>query len=174
MLDIQIKGVVETIKALEDFRNQIEENIKVLAVRLMNEGYDIAEAGFAEAKYAGVKDVNVDPPVWDGDTLILRANGNSVAFIEFGTGTFYEEYPDPTMRSRIGAVGRGQYDKKKGENPPWVYIGDAGDLGEIKAYKKTGEAIVSTMGNPPARAMYEASKVLDKDHIMQIAREVFK
>ena len=50
MLDIQIKGVVETIKALEDFRNQIEENIKVLAVRLMNEGYDIAYNRFGSQR----------------------------------------------------------------------------------------------------------------------------
>lgn len=173
MIDIQIKGVTELIKTLEELKKQTAVKVEQLAMRLMSEGYYIADAGFARAQYAGTKDVEVWFPFWQGDTLILRAYGESVAFIEFGTGTFYEEYPEPAMRAKVGAVGRGQYDKKKGENPPWIYIGDAGELGEIKAYKKTGEPIVSTMGNPPARAMYDASKVLDKDHVMQIAREVF-
>ena len=175
MINIRVSGVDEVVRALKELKASTKEKLHMLAERLMNEGYDIAVRGFDEAKYAGTKDVKVDPPVWEGDTLVLRAHGNSVAFIEFGTGKHYEEYPDESMLSKIGAVGRGQYDKHKGEHPPWIYLGDAGDLGEIKAYKKsTGEPIVSTMGNPPARAMYDASKVLDKEHVLQIAKEVFK
>ena len=136
MLSIEIKGVDSVLKEIKDLTKPLEKKIRELAERLLNEGYGIAVVGFTEAKYAGKKDVEVDLPVWEGDTLILRAHGDSVAFIEFGTGTHYERYPDPSLLTKIGAVDRGQYDKKKGEHPPWVYLGDAGDLGEIISYKR--------------------------------------
>ena len=110
-------------------------------------------------------------PYWEGNTLYLEANGNSVAFIEFGSGKTYEEYPSDKLPK--GVVPHGEYGKKKGRKPPWVYVGEAGDNGTVLAHKKDGRAVVRTMGNPPARAMYNASKVFDKDHVLQVAKEVF-
>lgn len=177
MLSIRVTGFQTTIRDLENLIKTLDDKVKELVERLMREGYDIASVKFADAKYAGRNDVIVSPPIWEGNTMVLRANGDNVAFIEFGTGSVFEDYPEPAMRNKVGAVGRGQYGKKQGKGT-WVYVGDAGNLGYVRAIKKRGkdkgQSVVETVGNPPARAMYEASLVLDREHIEAVAREVFK
>lgn len=176
MVNLSCVGLTETIKAITNITTSLEARFKALLEVLMTEGYDIASAGFdpLTAVYAGTNDVIVSTPTWDGDRLILSADGNAVAFIEFGTGTYYEDYPDAEMVARVGAVQHGEYKKKKGAHPPWVYVGkDAGNAGFIKHKKPDGTFVIETLGNPPARAMYNASKVFDKEHIVTVAREVF-
>ena len=175
---VQITGLEKTLQAIKTVKDE-QLNVSTgrfrdLVARLMTEGYEIAQAGFANAQYAGENDVVVAVPVWRGNTLVLSAHGNAVAFIEFGTGTFYQPYPDSEMASRAGVVPRGEYGKKKGRKPPWRYVGVAGNAGVVKHHKSDGTDVVETYGNPPARAMYEASKVFNQDHVMEVAREVLR
>lgn len=141
---------------------------------MMDEGYQVASVLFTDALYAGTNDVVVDAPVWEDDRLVLRANGNAVAFIEFGTGKFYEDYPNQDAYSKLGLSQRGEYGKGKGAHPPWRYIGDAGNLGVVLKHKSDGTDVIQTYGNPPARAMYQATVTLtDQQRLTEIAREVF-
>lgn len=180
MLSIQCKGLTRLIVEFKNYPRTIEEKTRELVERLMQAGYDVADAGFKNAVYAGTNDVYVWKPFWDGNRMVLQATSDKgvVAFIEFGAGTYYEGYPDPVMQANSGAVGRGQYGGKHGENPPWVYVGDPGNAGFVKAEKKSGkrkgQLVVETMGNPPARAMYNASKKFDLEEVVAMAREVFK
>ena len=171
MITFTISGIDKTIKELQDYATSLPVKLKTLVETLMYEGWDIAAAGFANALYAGTKDVTLDVPQWQDNTMYLVAHGEHVAFIEFGSGVTYEEYPADVLPE--GVVEHGKYGKGQGANPPWVYVGDAGDLGYTLAKKKDGRSVVRTYGNPPARAMYDASKVLDKEHIEQVAKEIF-
>ena len=154
--------------------------MKIVVERLTQEGFIIARASFQTAIYAGNNDVEVSEPVWrDDNTLVITAEGKAVAFIEFGSGTFYEDYPtdipgEATDPSALGIVPHGEYGKKKGANPPWIYVGEPGNVGMVIHEKSDGKTVVKTLGNPPARAMYQASvHMANKNRAIEIAREVF-
>ena len=176
MFNIKITGIESAIQKLEAYNKFIIDRTQKVAEQLMQAGYEVASIGFSNARYAGTNDVEVDLPVWEGETLVLRANGNAVAFIEFGTGKgYYEDYPNQEAYSKLGMSQRGEYGKKKGAHPPWRYIGDAGNLGVVLKHKSNGTDVVQTYGNPPARAMYQATiTVADKEKALEIAKEVFK
>lgn len=171
MIKFEFPNLTQAMQDIVKYSMSIKDRMNNLLEVLMNEGWDIAATGFSEATYDGDRDVMLNLPYWEGNTLYLEANGNSVAFIEFGSGTAYEDYPPDALPT--GVLPHGEYGKKRGATPPWVYVGHEGDTGEVLGHKKDGRAIIRTMGNPPARAMYNASKVLDKDHILQVAKEVF-
>ena len=172
MIKFQFPNLEKAMSDVVAYSYALKAMFNNLLEILLNEGWEIAAAGFSDAVYDGERDVLLNLPYWDKHMLILEANGHSVAFIEFGSGTAYEDYPPDAKPKEI--LEHGTYGKKLGKNPPWVYVGEKGENGEVLAYKKDGRAVVRTMGNPPARAMYNASKVLDKEHILQVAREVFK
>lgn len=178
MLSIKIAGVEQALRQLEKYSKSIDNRMKTLVERIMQEGYEAAVSGFAPALYAGHNDVKVLSPRWEGDRMILEATGTAVAFIEFGTGTSprFEPYPDETAYARLGLAPRGEYDKKHGKNPPWYYRGDPGNFGKPKRRRDGSDdpEWIVTWGNPPARAMFNAGlKVSDRDRIAAIAREVF-
>ena len=179
MLDIKITGIQDAVSKLNQYKKTIASNMRLLVERLTLAGYQIAWYAYSEAYYAGDRSFKMNDPYWDGDRLILSVEGDSIAFIEFGSGTFYEDYPsdipgDATDLSALGIVGHGEYGNKKGANPPWTYVGVPGNMGEVIHTKSNGETIVKTMGNPPARGMYEASKTIaDKEMAIQIAKEIF-
>lgn len=178
-----ITGIDEIIQYVEELSNTLQPRMEKLLMRLMQEGYEIASFQFETAQYAGTNDVTVLTPYWRGNTLILEARGDAVAFIEFGTGKdegfTYEPYPDDEMKRNAGAVDRGEYGKKHGAKPPWWYPAEKGQgtLGRPKRLKsgKYSTKWNTAWGNPPARAMYDASaKALDYKHIEEVAREVFR
>lgn len=175
MLDVTVIGLEDTIKNLNSLGKTLPTRMKILVMRLTAEGYSVARAAFASAYYAGTNDVVVDTPAWEGDRLVLRAKGEAVAFIEFGTGVTYAEYPAPEAYTKLPLAGRGQYGKGKGSNPEgWTYVGDPGNAGEVVAIKKNGNIVVKTKGNPPARAMFDAGQIMaSRQRAVEIAREIF-
>lgn len=177
---VQCFDIKKTIDELQAYQKTLVDKVRSGLERLMQEGYAIATLKFADAQYAGTNDVVVNPPYWDGNTLILRANGNAVAFIEFGTGLNYYEYPEPEMRTNVGAVGLGQYGKGHGKWTQWWYIGEPGTGGSKKRHFREDGSVwyddvySTSWGNPPARAMYEASRVLRRERIEQIMKEALR
>lgn len=177
---IQQRGLQDILDKVHRLENGLPKLLQEVCEQLMEYGFAVARAGFISAAYPGTNDVVVFAPEWEDDKLVLRAEGQAVAFIEFGTGKKYEDYPtdipgdsaDPY--SDLGLSERGQYGHKRGSNPKgWVYVGDPGKGGlGVPLESKPGR--VWTMGNPPARAMYSAAvAVADRDLALQIAREVF-
>lgn len=173
MIDIKISGVDSAINALKKYSgNELERKAKLLIEKAAERGYNSASINFQVAIYAGTNDVVVHEPYWDGDILILAAEGNSVAFIEFGTGVHYSEvYP----KNIPDVAKRGTYGKGKGSNDSWVYVGDPGTgiEGEIIHIKKDGRYVVKTHGNPPARALYNAKERM-REEILKWAKEIFR
>jgi len=180
MFSFKVKGIQNATALVDTLKNTLPYKVKQFLEILMQEGYSVADDLFHTAIYAGTNDVQVEFPYWEGDTLYLTASGDSVAFIEFGSGTFYgEQYPtdiagdggDPY--STIGMERRGNYGQGKGASDTWGFYGEAGNEG-IEVKKKNGKTVVLTHGNPPARAMYMAAMtVSDKSRILAIAKEVF-
>ena len=177
MFKFNMTGAKDAITQLTKYTAKLDYRLEQLIERLMQEGYDIAVRLFTGAQYAGTNDVEVMYPYWDGDTMVLAADGKAVAFIEFGTGSNFYDYPDPTVYSRNeGLVPHGEFGKKHGKQVRWWYKGEPGTTGRPKRLRDGSYSDVwsTSWGNPPARAMYEASRKFDKQHILEVAKEVFR
>lgn len=158
------------MKNLQEYKKSIPERNRRMIEKLADIGIQTASVRFLQAQYDGTNDAKVTGPEWiDENKLLIVASGQSVGFIEFGTGIFYsEEHP---KASEFGAI-RGSFGKHNGLQRTWGYYGDPGTNG-IEIKKKNGNTVVLTHGNPPARAMYEAGKEM-RARIAEIAREVYK
>jgi len=171
MFQIEVKGLDRLVKRLENYANDLESKKKTFLEKLGEIGVTAAKFRFADAEYAGFNDVAVEPTWIDDNTLAVMAVGSSVLFIEFGTGIRYEEHP---MADEFG-YHHGTYGQGKGANPKgWVYKGVQGNAG-IPVTDRSGrvkDGVYRTFGNPPARAMYEASKDM-RNKLLDIAKEVF-
>lgn len=163
-MELRATGLKETISRLRAIRNRIPDRTKLLMERLAEAGYPVAELGFRTAEYDGTNDVTVQEAYWqDEHTLVLAAHGQAVAFIEFGTGVFNPPHPNPPSWAQ-----RGEYGKGHGKRKAWGYYGDPGTNGKVRA-----SGVVITHGNPPARAMYDATQEMRRQ-VRQIALEVWK
>jgi hypothetical protein len=153
-------------KQLSAYINQISSKYEKALKRIAELGGGTARVKFASALYAGDNDVEVVVKRVSKSRYQVIAKGKTVLFIEFGTGVAYPELVEPSGLTYI----HGTYGQFKGLNPKgWTYVGNAGNIG--KPVGKNGEA-VHTTGNPPARAMYDASKDMRKE-ITRIFREEF-
>lgn len=168
MISIKISGLDELKKKIENQRNNFKTKGQIFLQRLAQEGLTVAKAQFSSAQYDGVNDVTVAVETMGPDKIAVVANGQAVAFIEFGTGvTYSEQHP---KADDMGAV-RGSYGQGKGNNESWTYYGEAGTNGAPVRDSDKG-TVIRTKGNPPARAMYNASEQM-RAKIQQIAKEVF-
>lgn len=168
MISIKINGLDELKKKIERQRNNFKTKGQIFLQRLAQEGLTVAKAQFSSAQYDGVNDVTVTVETMGPDKIAVVANGQAVAFIEFGTGvTYSEQHP---KADDMGAI-RGSYGQGKGNNESWTYYGEAGTNGAPVRDSDKG-TVIRTKGNPPARAMYNASEQM-RAKIQQIAKEVF-
>lgn len=169
IIKYQVYGTKKIHTDLNKIRRKVEDDgANSLAYKLAEVGRLYATEKFAKAQYDGTNDVIVNPPYKVGDAMVLEARGNAVAFIEFGTGVHYSEVHP--QAAEFGLV-RGGFGHHLGRFDYWRYTGDPGTHGiEIpEGMKHEGEIL--THGNPPARAMYEASKEM-RDKLTSIVREV--
>lgn len=153
-MELSEKGVKSAIKELQQYKRWVQEKEKELRARLAARGAVVASLQFSRAIYNGSNDVSVR--VDDtGSVAVIYAEGQSVAFIEFGSGAKYG-YGHP-QAGQFG-VGPGTYPDGKGhwDDPKGWWFGN-------------GE---HSFGNPPAMAMYEAVQKMTEE-ITMIAKEVF-
>ena len=148
------KNISSAIREVRKYQAWVAKKEAELRLRLASLGATVASIQFARAIYNGTNDVSVR--VDDtGSVAVIYAEGESVAFIEFGAGiTYGSGHP---QAGELG-VGPGTYPEGKGhwDNPRgWWYA--------------HGE---HTYGNPPAMAMYSAVQAMTEE-VTKIAREVF-
>lgn len=146
------------IKELRRYELWVHAKEAELRSRLATLGATVASIQFSRAIYNGSDDVTVR--VDDtGSVAVIYAEGESVAFIEFGSGAKYG-YGHPTAGEHgfgpgtwsTSPEGKGHWDNENG----W-YFG-------------SGQ---HSYGNPPAAAMWSAVQEMT-EQLTQIAREVFK
>lgn len=151
-----IDAALQKVKQYEkDFQAKEIEFVR----RLKETGVSVAEAGFATADYDGVNDVLI-AETQNGPRAVVIAYGETVGFIEFGTGVKFREYDSST--TEYTPPKHGTYGKGRGKNPHGWYF----KQGE-------GAAARHTYGNPPAEAMLAARDEMIQ-RVTQIAREVWK
>ena len=141
------------IRELREYKRWILDKEAELRSRLASLGATVASIEFSRAIYNGRNDVSVR--VDDtGSVAVIYAEGESVAFIEFGSGIKYGYGHPQAGEHGMGPgtyPGKGNWDNEKG----WWY----------------GHGQHS-YGNPPAMAMYDAVQKMTEE-LTRIAREVF-
>lgn len=157
-MSLNEKSITKAIQEIERYKKWVKEKTDMLTERLALIGAKEASVRFANAIYDGDNDVEVEVnPISNGWAIV--AQGQAVAFIEFGAGVYHnpsEPYPEPRPN---GIVGIGEYGKGKGKSKTWGFYDDSGEL-------------VLTHGNPAAMPMWYASEEMRRE-LLKIAREVF-
>lgn len=153
-IDLSAKSIDSAIKEVRKYKAWVLEKEKELRLRLATLGASVASIRFSTAIYNGTNDVTVRVDD-NGNTATIYAEGESVAFIEFGAGAKYGYGHPQAGEFGVGPGtypdGKGNWDKPKG----WYIPG--------------GE---HTYGNPPAMAMYGAVQTIT-EQVTMIAKEVF-
>ena len=151
-----IDAAIQKVKQYEkDFQTKEIEFVR----RLKEIGVSVAQTGFATADYDGVNDVLI-AETQNGQRAVVIAYGETVGFIEFGTGVKFREYDSSS--TEYTPPKHGTYGKGRGKNPHgWFF-----KQGE-------GAAARHTYGNPPAEAMLAARDEMIQ-RVTEIAREVWK
>ena len=169
-MKVSVIGIDKVISDLEKYMDKLPYKMRRFAKELGDIGYEQAYTLYSNALYAGENDIVVDHPFWNGDTLVLSASGETITFIEFGTGV-WKYGGDIHPQAEEFGFRRGEYGYHLGKLRSWRYEGVPGNLGKvITEGKHKGE--IETEGNPPAKAMYFASKEM-RENILTKAKEIF-
>ena len=150
-------GIQKIQDELVVYRKWQEEKARELAERLASLGATVASIRFSRAVYTGKKDVEVSVEELPNGYKV-KADGEAVLFIEFGSGVTYG-YGHPEA-GELG-MGPGTYPDGKGhwDDPKGWYLPKSAGGGH-------------TFGNPPAMPMYEARKAIEQE-LPRIVKEVF-
>lgn len=147
-------SIATALAQIKQYKKDLEAKEQEFLRRLAEIGVSVAETGFATADYDGVNDVQVHL-VKTSDGYSVVADGESVGFIEFGTGVKYPEWDASNME--YTPPKHGTYGKGLGANPKGWYFGHR----------------QHTFGNMPAEAMRTARDEM-VERVIQIAREVWR
>lgn len=152
------KSINAAIKQLKQYQKDFQVKEELFVKRLAEIGVSVATTGFALADYDGVNDVQVTM-TQSGASAKVIAYGETVGFIEFGTGVRNPEWDNSGMEytpPKHGTYGKGMGARPKG----WYFK------------QNEGGAARHTYGNHPAEAMRTARDVMI-ERVTQIAREVW-
>ena len=166
---LNAQSIDQAVKELQNYKKWLVDKTKEFLTALGEEGVQIASAKFENAQYDGTNDVSVSVEEREDNKVAIVAVGNSVLFIEFGTGVRYDDnHPEAAVNGMI----RGDYGYKLGRlEKGWRYSGDPGTNGEIITEgKHSGE--IHTYGNPANMSMYLTIRELE-DKFAEIARRVY-
>ena len=157
IVPLSVSGIEQLQKAVGEYQKWQEQKTAELLDRLVMLGASTASIRFARATYTGLKDATVTvEPIANG--YVIKAEGQSVLFLEFGSGIRYgsghPENAEYGMGPGTYPDGKGHWDDPKGW---WVPKNKGGG---------------HTYGNPPAMAMYEARKSIEQE-LVRIVKEVF-
>ena len=157
-IQLSEKSIGQAIKELNRYKKYVQEKTALLCENLAVIGAQEASVRFTTAVYDGNNDVSVEVgPTKNG--WVITANGESVAFIEFGAGVYHNSR-EPYPNRPPGVAGIGEYGKGYGKRRGWKYDDGSGNM-------------VFTRGNPAAMPMYYATQEMERE-ILKIAREVFQ
>jgi hypothetical protein len=146
------------IKELKQYKAKFLEREQRLIKGLAEIGLKEAQVRFTGASYDGTNNVTVKLDTTKNGYVIV-AEGQAVAFIEFGAGVYHnagKSYPKPRPE---GIVEIGEYGEGHGKQKAWGYYDDAHEL-------------VITRGNPAAMPMWYASEEI-RNSVLKVVKEVF-
>ena len=153
------KSIDDAIARLKQYEKEFAVKEAEFTRRLAEIGVRVASSGFATADYDGINDVVVSLVQTPSGAAVV-ASGETVGFIEFGTGVKNPEWDASGME--YTPPKHGTYGKGRGKNPNGWYF-----------TQSPGARAIHTYGNAPAEAMRTARDVMVEQAI-QIAREVWR
>lgn len=169
-VELTPESIDKAIEELEKFQKWIDEGVKKLLELIGERGKEYAETEYLAAVYTGDEQPTVTYTVTD-NAVEIKADGQDVLFIEFGTGiTYPESHPDPIAAS----FPHGEYGYKLGRNPRgWRYPAENGDGGSGLAWPDPKhEGYLRTMGSPANASLYNARTMVE-DGFMDLVKEAF-
>ena len=154
------KSIDRAIKRMQAYQNRLERKCRNIAEECAKLGALSATIDFSRVPYVGDKDLTVNVRR-EGEKYVITAAGETVMFLEFGSGAAYGDgHPDAAKYGfGPGTWSDGPNGKHHWNDPRGWYVP-----------KEKGGG--HSYGNPPAMAMYNASKNIQQE-IEQIARRVF-
>lgn len=198
MASIQVRvsksNLTNLIKDLERYTTVLKKNGNKIVKQMAEFGAEEARMNFEDAEYDGVKDFVVNVKPRNNGGYMITAGGESVWFLEYGTGMFTgEDYPGPLPPGAVrGSYGRGQGAKEywyfySKEEPELTATGSIA-MGTHKVVKGTlnkrniekmklveekypKDNSYITNGNPPCAAMYHAREAME-DEFKFLAQEI--
>ena len=151
------KSISSALKTLKQYEKDFKAKESEFVRRLKELGVSVASAGFALADYDGINDVRVTE-TQNGNRALVVAYGETVGFIEFGTGIKFPEYNSTGLM--YTPPPHGSYGQGKGARPKGWWFNQ-------------GSGSRHTYGNPPVEAMLAARDAMI-EQVAQIARDVWK
>lgn len=153
------KSIDTAYKMIKQYKKDFLAKEREFIRRLAEIGVSVASAGFTTADYDGVNDVVVSMEKTATGYSVV-ASGETVGFIEFGTGIRNPEWDNSGMEYTPPA--HGTYGKGQGANPHgWWFK------------QNNGGRAKHTYGNVPAEAMRTARDEM-VEQVTRIAREVWR
>ena len=159
-VDLTHGGLVELDKAFEAQAEAFQSKADEVAKRLAELGATKASLYFSRAIYTGKMDNNIEVIHKGNGEYVVRASGETVLFIEFGTGLMGGAHPEPhgmTPGSYSDTIGKGHWNDPQGW---WL------------PRNKTDGYATHTYGNPANTPMYSTVKELEFE-IERVVEEVF-
>lgn len=156
-VDLFQDGVGAITQELESRKRWLEQKTEELCRRLSEIGVERAQLYFSAVVYDGIYDFEVHADLINGGYSV-KANGEKILFVEFGTGLIGYGHPEPhgmIPGSYSETIGKGHWDNPSG----WWYSNEDG----------SGH---HSYGNPPNMPMYNTVKELEQE-LVRVAREVF-
>lgn len=154
-------NIDKAIKEFEEYRTKVDKGITESVKQAVEIGKAEAQTRFTIAEYDGPRDVKVTSKV-NKRSGRVTASGESVLFIEFGTGLEAEnprDIPEEfyTTAYLPGSWSEGPEGKGHWDDPGGWYYGHGR----------------KTKGNKANKCMYDAYKEVERN-IRKIVKEVFK
>lgn len=157
-IKVSLGNLDKAIREVNSYAMKLEEKSKQIVERLASLGATNMSLEFARA-IIDENDVQVSAEWINDTTMVIKATGTQVAFIEFGAGIRYGNGHPQNSEFGTGAGtypnGKGHWDDPNG----WWYTDESG-------------VSHHSYGNPPNMPMYNTARLLEQQ-VEQIVREVF-
>lgn len=166
-ITVNVSGLDETIRRLEEYANRIDRAGAEIVKRLAQLGYDTAYSVMAGHIYSGETINSLQIVENDPTHYTLMAGSKALLFFEFGAGLNGGGHP---QAGEFG-FGPGTYPGQKHALDPngWWFPTDDPNL--IIRTDKNGQGWGHSYGNRPQMPMYKASRKI-QDDLLEVAREV--
>lgn len=156
MIKVSTPNLKSIIRQIEVKQKSLKTDTGELLDELAKKGSEVLAERLSNASYTGDMYAEVMQPERDGNRATIGIKGESVTFIEFGTGTYY---PDNHPLMDEFGYERGTFGKGLGANPPWYFHNDGGRT-------------VRSFGNEANRVVYNTARDMERE-LEEIAKEVY-
>lgn len=172
MANISIKisktGLNKVLKDLEDAPRRIKSINDKAGKEIAIRAQTVAQYNYDNAAYDGINDVEVSIKKTGDDLWTVVAEGESAPYIEYGTGRDFRGTGLGKVPARYQgpAPTQAQNGVYKGNQKRWGFYefpGTQYTAGGFQMYKKTGQIVGITFGNPPNDCMYHAKQTAAKE-----------